>query len=169
MSDHDTDDERAVDEPDRDTNDDRRRGFRLEAGLRPLSDLLGSLVEVEAREVPPPEETVEWQDVEYSDEERRHDESETERKRTKRVRKSSAEQCLIDTRFDDDEFVVNADIPGASKDDVSVGMNPSTDQLVISRGASVVGRVDLPWESTEATNVWFNNGVLEVRLQSSAE
>ncbi|WP_290812990.1 Hsp20/alpha crystallin family protein [Halovivax sp.] len=151
-------------ESDRDTNEDRRRGFHFEAGLRPLSDLLGNLVEVDASEAPPPsEDAVEWDDVRPESDRGR---SEPERKRTTRVRKSSAEQCLIDTRLDDDEFVVNADVPGASKDDVSVGMNPSTDQLVISRGGSVVGRVDLPWKSAEATNVWFNNGVLEVRLRS---
>lgn len=146
--------------------DDRNWGFHLEAGLRPLSDLLGGLVEVDAHTVPPPsEDPVEWTDVDESEALRPREQPEPRRKRTRRVRKTSSDQCLIDTHLTDSELVVTADVPGASKDDISVGRNPKTNDLVISRDGSVVGRVDIPWESPEVTKVWFNNGVLEVRVR----
>lgn len=141
------------------------RGFRLGVGLRPLSEILGDLIEVNASEVPPPSErTVEWETVSETgaDSQRGSDERGTHRKR--RVDTDSAE-CLIDTRWTDDEFVVTADVPGAGIEDVSVGIDPRTNELVINRDDAVVGRVDLPYESPEATQVWFNNGVLEVRIR----
>ncbi|MFP8955627.1 Hsp20/alpha crystallin family protein [Natrialbaceae archaeon A-CW3] len=169
MSDENTDEQ---DEPKSSESgiENQSRGFRLEAGLRPLSNLLGNLVEVRASESPPPpENTVDWTAVEEMDTDQQQRDKPSERKRTKRVQKAELEGYLIDTRFDDDEFLVTADIPGASKDDLSVGINPTTNQLVISKEGTVIDRVDLPWESSETTVVWFNNGVLEVRLRSSED
>ncbi|WP_255169387.1 Hsp20/alpha crystallin family protein [Natrononativus amylolyticus] len=158
------DDEQESETP---PEDDRGRGFHLEAGLRPLSDLLGSLVEVDARTVPPPSaDPVEWTNVDENEPPRPRERSEPRRKRTRRVRRTSSDQCLLDTRRTDGVLVVTADVPGASKDDISVGRNPRTNELVISKEGSVVGRVDLPWESPEVTKVWFNNGVLEVHVRS---
>ncbi|QLG63941.1 Hsp20/alpha crystallin family protein [Halorarum salinum] len=72
---------------------------------------------------------------------------------------------MFDARFDDDEFVVTADVPGTSKDDLSIGIDPKTNDLVIGKNGTVLERVSLPWQSPEATRVWFNNGVLEVRVR----
>lgn len=144
--------------------DDRRRGFHLEAGLRPLSDLLGSLIEVNLSDAPPPSgETVEWDDVDEATE--RREEPESQQKRTRRVYEHPSGACLIDTRLAGDEFVVTADIPGSTKDDISVGLAPGSSELVISRDGTIIGRVDIPWRSSEPTKVWFNNGVLEVHLR----
>ena len=74
-------------------------------------------------------------------------------------------ESLVDTRVEDDEFIVTADIPDTTRDDLSVGIHPRTNTLVIGRDGSVLRRVDIPWLSPEATRVWFHNGVLEVRLQ----
>ena len=155
------------DDSERDESGDeaRSRGFHLEAGLRPLSELLGNLIEVNVSESPPPpSDPVAWETV---DEGRvdRESRGENRRKRTKRVRKTRSDACLIDTHFEDEEFVVTADVPGSSKDDLSVGIDPRTNTLVISKDGTVLERVDLPWESPETTNVWFNNGVLEVRMR----
>ncbi|MFC4439134.1 MULTISPECIES: Hsp20/alpha crystallin family protein [Natrialbaceae] len=84
--------------------------------------------------------------------------------RGNRAREPASDDCLIDTRFDD-EFIVIADIPGVSKDDLSVGINPKTNTLVISKVGIVLERIPLPWQPTEATTVRFNNGVLEVRVR----
>lgn len=83
----------------------------------------------------------------------------------KGVRKTRAETYLLDTRFEGDEFVVIADIPGASKDDLSVGISHSTTKLVIKKDGRVLERVPLPWDSVEATRIWDNNGILDVRVR----
>ncbi|MDL5362496.1 Hsp20/alpha crystallin family protein [Halalkalicoccus sp. NIPERK01] len=139
------------------------RGFRLEAGLRPLTDLLGSLIEVNVSDAP-------VRSQEPNDESEpihRSTADEPRSNRTKRVRSTGSEngECFVDTRWIDDEYLVTADVPGASKDDLSVGIDPRTNELVIGRDGSALERVDLPWASAEATTVRFNNGVLAVRLR----
>ncbi|WP_306054605.1 Hsp20/alpha crystallin family protein [Natronococcus wangiae] len=89
----------------------------------------------------------------------------TKRKRTKRVREPSSDECFIDTRLTDDEFVVIADIPGARKGDISAGINPRAGELVIQKRGTVVGRADLPRSEPESMEAWFNNGVLEVHTR----
>lgn len=166
MSDDDTNDR---DDPEREESggEDRSRGFHLEAGLRSLSSLLGDLIEVNVNESPPPPaESVDWSNVDESEGEQRSDDR-SRRKRTVRVRKAESEECLIDTHFDDDEFVVTADVRGTNKDELSVGIDPKTNDLVIGKDGSVLARVPLPWQSPETTNVWFNNGILEVRMRST--
>lgn len=155
--------------PEKSTTDEQRQGFHLEAGLRPLSDLLGNLVEVNLTNAPPPpertEETSEWPDTDETGMNQQRSESDSERSRTKQVRTSTVEECLIDTRLTDSELTITADIPGASKDDISVGRNPRTNTLVISKDGTIIGRVTLPWESPETTKVEFNNGILEIRMR----
>ncbi|WP_084777683.1 Hsp20/alpha crystallin family protein [Natrialba sp. SSL1] len=84
----------------------------------------------------------------------------------RRTRESKSEECLLDTRFTDDKFTVTADLFGASLDDITVGVNPRTNELVIEKTGTVVGRVDLPWASPEIQNAWFKNGILEVHMKS---
>ena len=86
---------------------------------------------------------------------------------TRRVRVRASRSCLVDARCDGDEFVVMADIPGAEVDELTVGIDSRTDQLVIGRDEAVVGRVDPPWRSVELKTAWFNNGVLEVRMRTA--
>ncbi len=88
------------------------------------------------------------------------------RKRKKRTYESESEECLIDTRFTNDEFIVISDMFGTSIDDISFGINPKTNELVISKTGTVVGRVDLPWASPEMKKAWFKNGILEVYIKS---
>ena len=80
---------------------------------------------------------------------------------------ASRTACLFDTRRVGDEFVVMADIPGATVDELTIGIDPRTTQLVVGRGATVLERVDTPWDVAEVTRAWFNNGILEVRLRSA--
>ncbi|WP_246308116.1 Hsp20/alpha crystallin family protein [Halorarum salinum] len=104
-------------------------------------------------------------DTQRGDVDRRRSGNGPRRRRTRRVRKAGSDGCLFDARFDDDEFVVTADVPGTSKDDLSIGIDPKTNDLVIGKNGTVLERVSLPWQSPEATRVWFNNGVLEVRVR----
>ena len=136
-------------------NDDGASGFRLEVGLRSLSGLLGDLLEVNARTASPPsDDPADWSTVDESSG-GRHSRGQVD------------EDYLVESRIEDDEFVVHADIPGATKDDLSVGIHPRTNDLVIGRDGHVIERVEIPWASHEATNVMFNNGVLEVRLRAT--
>lgn len=164
----DDDSDRPPDDEQTDSN-----GFHLEAGLRPLSDILGNLFEVTVTDVPPPPSEPTDQSA-PEDETRRRFEDEpqqspdhdrTSRPRTKRRRAPSSDEYLIDTRREDGEFVVTADIPGANVDDLSVGIDPVTNELVIGLNGSVLDRVDPPWRSIEATRVRFRNSILEVRLR----
>lgn len=76
-----------------------------------------------------------------------------------------AETYLLDTRFEGDAFVVIADIPGASQEEVSVGINHSTYKLVIKNDGKVLERVPLPWYPVEVTRAWYNNGILDARVR----
>lgn len=146
----------------------RARGFHLEAGLRSLTGLLGDLLEASAEKSrPPPDQPVDWSTVDndYRGPQRR--DTPASRSRRSRRRGDDSDSSLVETRIEDDEFVVHADIPGATKDALSVGINPRTNDLVIGQNDRVIARVDIPWASHEATNVWFNNGVLEVRIEQT--
>lgn len=72
---------------------------------------------------------------------------------------------LVDTQRSNDELVVSAELPGVSEDDLTVGVDVESNDFVILVSGHPIERVALPWSSTEAAKVWFNNGVLEVRLE----
>lgn len=76
-----------------------------------------------------------------------------------------ADDYLVDTHRTEDEFVVTAELPGVDEEDLSVGIDVTSNDLVIAVDGRTIDRVDLPWSSTDAAKVWFNNGILEVRLQ----
>ncbi len=76
----------------------------------------------------------------------------------------TAEKYLLDAHYEDDTFVVLADIPGASRDELTVGIHPRDRTLVIARNESVLGRVPLPSKPWGSPDALFHNGVLEVRL-----
>lgn len=165
------------------------RGFRFKAGLRSVSDVLGGLIEVNVTDArDPPAETVEWEYVEEGESNReadrdarrrsrdrerprptelkRREKERPHRERKERTRPIDAGKVLTDTHREGDEFVVTADVYGVSRDDLSVGIDPRTSELVVGSNDTALERVSLPWNSAEATSVRYNNGVLEVRLRS---
>lgn len=75
------------------------------------------------------------------------------------------EDYLVDTHRTADEFVVTAELPGVSAEDLSVGIDVQPNDLVIAVEGQAIERIPLPWPSTNAAKVWFNNGVLEARLE----
>ncbi|WP_343233786.1 gas vesicle protein GvpH [Natronococcus sp. A-GB7] len=82
------------------------------------------------------------------------------------ARKSESTDGLIDTRLSDGEFVVVADLPGANKEDLIAGIDSRTNELIIKKTGTTVGRVELPWSSAEMRKAWFKNGILEVYIRS---
>lgn len=165
MSENDTEDqnEPKTEEPEA---DDRPRGLGLEACVQRLSDLLGWLFEVSVTESPPPSaETIAETATDEGARDDQQREASSGANRPKRVRKTRAETYLLDTRFEDDAFVVIADIPGASQEDLSVGINHITYKLVIKKDGRVFERVSLPWYPVEVTRVWYNNGILDIRVR----
>ena len=70
---------------------------------------------------------------------------------------------LVDSRREDDEMSVVADLPDVDGDDVELWLDES-DRLLEIRGADgVIERVSLPWPA-EIRTTRLNNGVLDVRL-----
>ncbi|MFC4543931.1 Hsp20/alpha crystallin family protein [Halosolutus amylolyticus] len=157
-----------------DDGDDRTGagGFRFEAGLRSLTDLLDALVDVTVTDaLPPPAEradrSTDPRGRSGDDPGRASDGDRSNGFHTTGRRPTPAAEHLVDSRRADGEFVVTADVPGASRDDLSVRIDPRTSELVITVSGTVLERVATPWRSVEATRVRFNNGVLEVRLRSA--
>lgn len=134
----------------------------LQEGLRSLSEGLGNLVGEDAKRSSrgPPRSRPPTQRTQANQKQR------TDSTERKQARKSESTECLIDTRLDDGEFVVVADLPGANKDDLAAGINPRTNELVIKKIGTTVGRVELPWTSSEMQKAWFKNGILEVYIRS---
>lgn len=134
----------------------------LQAGLRSLSEGLGNLVGEDAKRSSkgPPRSRPSMRRTPANRKQR------TDSSKQKQTRKSESEEWLIDTRLDDDEFVVVADLPGANKDDLTAGINPGTNELVIKKAGTTVGRVEVPWTSPEMQKAWFKNGILEVYIRS---
>lgn len=149
--------------PERPGNGDGDDRFRLEVGLEPLRVLLEALASVGRRDGATAETGVNVSTVDEFLDQRRTEAAEQER--DARKREAEADEYHVDTRWDGDSFVVVADVPGATLDELSVGIDPRTGHLVIDRAGTTVGRVDVPWESPEATRAWFQNGVLEIRLR----
>lgn len=75
----------------------------------------------------------------------------------------------IDTRYHGDELVVVADLPLTDPEDLRAGIDGDGTDLVITTNRRTVGRVVLPWESTETTRARFHNGVLELRLRPAVD
>lgn len=84
---------------------------------------------------------------------------------------STSTDYKVDSQRTDDQFIVTADLPGVNESDVDVGVDLRTNELVIEVEGQTIDRVSLPWPAADAAKVWFNNGILEVRVvpSSSAE
>jgi HSP20 family molecular chaperone IbpA len=138
----------------------------LQAGLRSLSEGLRNAVGDDARAPrgghPRPRPS-----ARRTGRTRNQRTDDSKRERAKLLREPVSERYLIDSRLTDDEFVVTADIPDANQDEISVGIDRGTNELVINVSNTVIGRVDLPWTAAETKRAWFNNGVLEVHMRSN--
>ena len=158
-------DERDAAESRSDAPNNRPPASRPSTGLPSLTGLLGSLLDVSVRTSRPSSASRLGRSPSRPGIGRHRRSGGPNQERRTRVRTSESDDHLVETRFDGDTFVVNADLPGATTEDLSVGIDERTNALVIAREGAVRERVALPWSSPEATRVWLNNGVLEVRLR----
>lgn len=130
-------------------------------GIRPLTELLARVRTIAERERVQTEHDAQVSSVDAFLRERAAENRDTGGSEGVHA----AADYLVETQFQGDEFVVVADLLGASIDDVSAGVHPDRAELVVKRGDESVVRVALPWESTSPTRAWFNNGVLEIRFR----
>ncbi|GAA0253987.1 gas vesicle protein GvpH [Haladaptatus pallidirubidus] len=143
----------------------RSHRFGLGFGLQPLTDLLGSLIEINVRDLPPPESATDRTTSNEQNRKQHRIEANRRRKHSYLKRTSTAKRCRIDARITDDVLLVVADLLGVTEDELSVGIGRSANKLLICREKGVVGQVELPWESPEVTHARFNNGVLEMHVR----
>lgn len=130
--------------------------------MRAIADVLSAFVDADARTAPQADRPVERNDADADEATSEWTGSDRD---ARALRTVAADHYLVDTRFEDGTFVIAVDIPDAEAAEVSAGIDPMDDQLVIGERDAVVALVDLPWSTPEATGVWFNNGVLEVHLR----
>lgn len=133
----------------------------INVGIGSLTDLLGSVIDVRGAA---PSDRGEWQVVDETegtdpDATSSHSVPET----TPAI--DFEDEYLIDTHQTEDEFVVIAELPGVSEDDLSVGIDVRSNEFVIAADGRAIDRIPLPWSSTDAAKVLFNNGILEARLR----
>jgi HSP20 family molecular chaperone IbpA len=70
---------------------------------------------------------------------------------------------LVDSRREDDEITIVADLPDADGDDVEVRLDEDARLLEIRDADGVIERTALPWPA-EVRTVRLNNAVLDVRI-----
>lgn len=170
MSDFDPHDERdRGDDPERRTDGRTAPSGVVElginVGLSPLTDLLGGILGGGGSPRP---ERDEWQIVEESD---GAEAGESPRRAVSAADASvaDADEYLVETRQQADELVVTAELPGVSEEDLAVGIDVQSSDLVIATEGRTIERISLPWSSTVAAKVRFNNGILEVRLEPAED
>lgn len=76
---------------------------------------------------------------------------------------------LVDVREEEDAVVVLADIPQATAEDVTAGIDRERGDLVIGLGSDVIERIALGDAGIAVADSTFRNGVLEVRLRTEPE
>lgn len=90
----------------------------------------------------------------------------TEGENRESTRRSEDESpYLIDVRYDeaDEELLVVADLPEVEADELTVGLDPDRNELVIGVENRPVDRVELPWPVADVESR-FQHGVLELRF-----
>lgn len=80
-----------------------------------------------------------------------------------------ADEFLVDAHRTEEAFVVTAELPGVDESALDVGIDVPSNEFVLAVEGRVVERVALPWASTDAARVWFNNGVLEARFRPAED
>lgn len=73
---------------------------------------------------------------------------------------------LVDVREEEDGVVVLADLPRATAESVTVGIDRERNDLVIGLDGKVVERIGLGEADISVADSTFRNGVLEVRLRT---
>ncbi|QLD90574.1 hypothetical protein HWV07_16640 [Natronomonas salina] len=75
----------------------------------------------------------------------------------------------VDVRHDDDgRLVVVADLPNVDPDDLTVGLDEETNELVVGVEDRAVERLALPWPVDDVEGR-FNHGVLELRITATED
>lgn len=139
----------------------------INVGVRSLTDFLGGIIDMSTT---PGSDVGEWETVDWTASTNR----ETSSRRsppelTTEPSVESPDDYLVDTRQTEDEFVVVAELPGVDEEDLSVGIDVNANDLVISVEDRTIDRIPLPWSSSVAAKVWFNNSVLEVHTKPDDE
>lgn len=80
--------------------------------------------------------------------------------------RSTDEEYLVDVREEEDGVVVLADLPRATAESVTVGIDRGRNDLVIGLDGKVVERIGLGEADISVADSTFRNGVLEVRLRT---
>lgn len=80
------------------------------------------------------------------------------------------DEYLVDVRYDegDDEMLVVADLPDVSVEDLTVGIDRDTNELVVGVENRPLERLELPWPVAEADSQ-YHHGVLELRFTPAEE
>ncbi|ADJ15738.1 gas vesicle protein GvpH [Halalkalicoccus jeotgali] len=73
---------------------------------------------------------------------------------------------LVDVRREDDGLVVLADLPQATAESITAGIDRAENDLVIGFDGEVVDRIALGDAEVAVADSTFRNGVLEVRLRT---
>lgn len=137
----------------------------INVGIGSLSDLLGGgLGERRASG----SERGRWQRIDASGRKGRDQSSRSSMDETDEL-VDVADEFLVDTHRTEEEFVVTAELPGVDESELDVGIDVSSNDLVIGVDGRSIERVELPWSSTDAAKVWFNNGILEARFKPGEE
>lgn len=76
------------------------------------------------------------------------------------------EGYLVDVREEGDAIIVLADLPQATAESVTTEIDHERNALVIELGEKTIERIPLDDAAITVTDSTFNNGVLEVRLQT---
>lgn len=77
------------------------------------------------------------------------------------------EDYLVDVREEGDAIIVLADLPQVTAESVTTEIDRKRDEPVIELGGKTVERIQLDNTAITVTDSTFNNGVFEVRLQTS--
>lgn len=83
--------------------------------------------------------------------------------------KPDTEEYLVDVRESEDGVVVLADLPRATAEGVTAGIDRERNELVIGIDDEVVERIPLGSADIAVADSTFRNGVLEVRLRTDTE
>lgn len=159
------DDTDGTDEPG--TDNGRGFGVSLGSGLRKLVELLES-VEQSGRESGEGRTSGPRGSIDYSytartiDDDRENDRS-TSRPRTVRRRHSSAIPVRIDR--DGEDVIVVIDIEDVEREDLTIGVDRSANELVVGVSDAPIERVPIDGDTASIVDVTENNRILEVRVR----
>lgn len=76
------------------------------------------------------------------------------------------EDRLVDVREERDAIIVLADLPQATAESITTEIDRERNEFVIGLGGKIIGEIPLNDADITVTDSTFNNGVLEVRLQT---